>query len=215
MRPVKWKNLRATQPISSVFGLDRGMPVDRYYIEKFLSANGHLITGRILEIGDNTYTKKFGRKVVLSEVLSYEASKRTAVIHGDLTKFETLPSNAVDCLICTQTLNFIYDFKSAIAGIRFLLKDNGTALVTLAGLCQISQYDMERWGDFWRFTSRSALESFAEVFGKENVSVGHYGNVLAGVSLLHGISAEELTKEELDVKDPNYQIVITVIAKKC
>jgi hypothetical protein len=28
-----------TKPISAVFGLDRGTPIDRYYIEKFIDNN--------------------------------------------------------------------------------------------------------------------------------------------------------------------------------
>lgn len=214
LNPVQWKNLRTTTPLSKVFGLDRGTPIDRYYIEKFLASNRKYISGRVLEIGDNTYTKMFGENAQ-SEILHFTAGNAAATIVGDLTKTSTLPKEAVDCFICTQTFNFIYDFKKAIEGAHYLLKKDGTLLVTLAGLCQISQYDMDRWGDFWRFTSRSAAEAFGEIFGPENIEVKSYGNVLAAVSLLHGMSVEELKSEELDVTDPVYQIVITVKAKKC
>jgi hypothetical protein len=215
IKPVRWYNLRSVKPISTVFGLNRGTPIDRYYIEKFLAANRDLIKGRVLEISDNTYTKKFGGPDVTSDILHYSKDNHAATIIGDLTKPETLPANSMDCFICTQTFNFIYDFQSAIKGTHYLLKDGGTLLATMAGLCQISQYDMERWGDFWRFTSRSATEAFGNVFGKENIKVGHHGNVLASVGLLHGVSLEELTPQELDVVDPTYQIVITVTATKC
>jgi len=46
------------KPISKVFGFDRGTPIDRYYIENFLSQHRNDIHGIVLEIGDNTYTKK-------------------------------------------------------------------------------------------------------------------------------------------------------------
>jgi hypothetical protein len=213
--PANWKDLRITKPLSTVFGFDRGSPIDRYYIEKFLSDNRQYIGGRVLEISENTYTLQFGSPDATSDILSYSADNRAATIIGDLTKVETLPANTVDCFICTQTFNFIYDFKKAIAGAHHILKPGGTLLVTLAGLSQISQYDMERWGDFWRFTTKSAETVFAEIFGKENIQVRSYGNVLAAVSFLHGLSQQELTTAELDVKDPNYQIVITVVAKKC
>lgn len=215
LAPVDWKNLRTTKPISNVFGFDRGTPIDRYYIEKFLNAHRSAIQGRVLEIAENTYTMKFGQPGLTSEILSYSSDHRAATIVGDLTKPEALPSDVVDCFICTQTFNFIYDFKRAIGGAHQLLKPGGTLLVTLAGLSQISQYDMERWGDYWRFTTKSAEMVFGEIFGKENVQVKSFGNVLASVSFLHGLSQEELTPQELDVNDPNYQIVITVVAKKC
>lgn len=215
LAPVDWRNLRTTKPISKVFGFDRGTPIDRYYIEKFLDLHRSVIQGRVLEIAENTYSLKFGQPGLTSEILSYSPDHRAATIVGDLSKPESLPSNVVDCFICTQTFNFIYDFKKAIGGAYQLLKPGGTLLVTLAGLSQISQYDMERWGDYWRFTTKSAETVFGEIFGKENVQVRSFGNVLASVSFLHGLSQEELTPQELDVHDPNYQIVITVVAKKC
>jgi hypothetical protein len=216
LRPIRWVNLRTTKPISKVFGLDRGTPIDRYYIDLFLHNNKSYIRGNVLEIENNFYTKKYAVDLsqVQSEILHYTSDNPKATIIGDLTDKTTLPQGNIDCFICTQTFNFIYDFKEAIQGAHSLLKKDGVLLATLAGVCQISQYDMERWGDFWRFTSKSAQRAFEEVFGAGNVEVAFFGNVLSSVSLLHGISAEELTKEELDYSDPNYQIIITVIAKK-
>jgi hypothetical protein len=46
------------------------------------------------------------------------------------------------------------------------------------------------------------------------VTVSVYGNVLSAVALLHGISTEELTPAELDIKDDNYQVTIAVVARK-
>ena len=33
----RWGNLRRREPFSSYYGFDRGTPVDRFYIERFLS----------------------------------------------------------------------------------------------------------------------------------------------------------------------------------
>jgi hypothetical protein len=87
-------------------------------------------------------------------------------------------------------------------------------MATVAGISQISRYDMDRWGDYWRFTSLSALRAFQEVFGEGKVKVESYGNVLSSIAFLEGISAEELSKEELDYKDDDYQMLICIIAKK-
>jgi len=215
LNPARWYDLRTTQPVSTVFGLDRGTPVDRYYIEKFLSENKNLIKGNVLEIAENTYSKKFGAdRVIKQEILHYANDNANATIIGDLTKPGTLPADRIDCFICTQTFNFIYDFKAAIQGAYHLLKKGGVLVATLGGISQISRYDMDRWGDFWRFTTLSAQLSFGEVFGKENVITKSYGNVLAAVSFLEGISVEELSPAELDVQDENYQLIITVIATK-
>jgi len=213
MNKPTWHNLRNVKPVSKVFGFDRGLPIDRYYIEGFLNENKNLIRDVVLEIAEDTYSKKFASDVKRYEIFDY-VKNPSATMQGDLTNMETLLPNRIDCFICTQTLNFIYDFHSAISGIYYMLKENGVALVTVAGISQISQFDVKRWGDYWRFTDASMKKSFAEVFGKDNVQVDFYGNVLSSIAFLEGISSEELTKKELNYKDKNYQIIITIIAKK-
>ncbi len=210
---TNWYNLRSIKPISNIFGLDRGKPIDRYYIEKFLDENKSLITGTVLEIAENIYSNHYGHDVEKYEILNYTDTSNVTII-GDLTNIATLPQNTIDCFICTQTYNFIYDFKSAIRGTHHLLKNGGIVLATVAGISQISKYDMDRWGDYWKFTTLSAYKAFSEVFGENNVKVTYYGNVLSSIAFLEGISCDELTKDELDYKDPNFQLIIAIIAKK-
>ncbi len=212
-QPLSWHNLRSTEPVQRNFGHYRGTSIDRFYIEEFLITNQSLIKGNVLEIAENTYSKKFGGNVASFEVLHYDSKNNNVTIVGDLTKTETLPENRIDCFICTQTLNFIYDFKAAIKGSFHLLKPGGVMLCTVAGLCQVSRYDMDRWGDYWRFTTKSIQQSFEEVFGN-NVKVTAYGNVLSATALLQGITVEELTTEELLFCDDDYQVVITIVATK-
>ena len=214
IKKPNWHNLRRVEPISRVFGFDRGTPIDRVYIEHFLNLNKQFIQGTICEIGDDIYSKKFGSNIRKIEVLNYTPDNPKATIIGDLSKIDSLPSNTIDCFICTQTLNFIYDVKSAVSGIFHMLKEGGVVLATVSGISQISRYDMDRWGDYWRFTDLSAKKVFEEVFGVGNVEVDTYGNVLAAIAFLHGISAEELTEEELFFKDKDYQLTITIKAVK-
>ncbi|HQD92844.1 MAG TPA: methyltransferase [Bacilli bacterium] len=209
-----WHNLRNLKPVSSVFGLDRGTPIDRIYIEDFLNKNKICIQGVVCEIGEDIYSKKFGSNIKKVEILHYTNDNPKATIIGDLVNVSTLPKNKIDCFILTQTLNFIYDFKSAIKGIYYMLKSEGVALVTVAGISQISRYDMDRWGDYWRFTDLSMKKSFEEVFGIGNVEIETYGNVLAATAFLQGICAEELTKKELFYQDKDYQVTIAIKAKK-
>ncbi|NLR58937.1 class I SAM-dependent methyltransferase [Chitinophaga polysaccharea] len=211
--PVQWDNLRRLQPMSTKFGFDRGTPVDRHYIAAFLEAHRADIHGHVLEIAESSYSKQFGSQVTSFEVLHVQPGANVTIV-GDLTNTGSLPANQIDCFICTQTFNFIYDFKTAIAGAWHLLKPGGVLLATLGGATQVSAYDAARWGDYWRFTSQSAEKVFGEIFGKENVEVSAYGNVLTCTAILQGLAAEELTREELDYQDPVYPIIIAVRARK-
>ena len=205
---------RSVHPKSRKFGFDRGGPINHYYIEKFIEENSKYINGTVLEIADSRYTKKYGENVTKSEILHFLNDNPKATIIADLTKIESLPENFADCFIFTQTLNFIYDFKLALLGTYRLLKPDGVLLATVSGISQISRYDMDRWGDYWRFTTLSCEKMFKEVFGAENVVVDFYGNCLSARAFLDGRSSAELTKKELDYKDDDYQLLITIRARK-
>jgi SAM-dependent methyltransferase len=212
---VCFGSLRRVTPISREFGLDRGQCIDRYYIEAFLSRHAADIRGCVLEIGDDSYTRRFGGgRVRRSDVLNLRSGNPKATLVGDLVNAQHIPSDAFDCIVFTQTLQFIYDVRAALGHLHRVLRPGGVLLTTLAGISQISRYDMERWGDYWRFTTLSARRSFEECFPAANITVQAYGNVLAAIAFLEGLAAAELRREELDYSDPDYELLITVRAVK-
>lgn len=213
-RPASGSGL-AAEPVSREFGFDRGRPIDRFYIEHFLSSRRRLIRGAVLEIADSAYSRRFAEPGACFEVLHYTADNPLATIVGDLCNPASLPEGRIDCFIATQTLNFIYDFRAAVRGIHHLLAPGGVALVTVAGISQISRYDMERWGDYWRFTTLSMRKVFDEVFGAEQVEVDCYGNVASATAFLQGLACEDMDEAQLLLKDEDYQMTITVVARKC
>jgi len=204
----------STEPVGRLFGRERGTPIDRYYIERFLEQQRDLVRGTVLEVGESTYSRRFGGdRATRFEILHVHRTAEATIV-GDLADPPSLPEGGIDCFICTQTFNFIFDVRAAIRGAHRLLAPGGVLLATMAGISQISVGDSERWGDFWRFTTQSARRAFGEVFGDENVSVDYAGNVYAATSLLRGIALEEVATERLDVKDPEYPVVILVVARK-
>lgn len=211
---VRFGDLRRLTPIRPNFGLDDGRPVDRYYIEKFLAHQASDIKGHVLEVGENIYTSRFGgTRVTKSDILHVTEGHPHATIVGDLAAANHIPSDSFDCIILTQTLHLIYEVRAALATLYRILKPGGILLVTVPG---ISQIDAEEWGHtwYWAFTSLSAQRLFEEVFPADNVSVNVYGNVLAAMALLHGLTVEDLKREELDYQDPYYQVSIVLRAEK-
>lgn len=201
------------QPISRLFGFDMGTPIDRIYIEDFLSKNAYCIQKNIIEIADDFYSRKYAQENSNFNILNTIKTNNNVIV-GDLTKITTLPKNMFDCFICTQTLNFIYDFNKAIEGSYYLLKNKGVMLATVSGISQISRYDMDRWGDYWRFTNLSIKIAFEKIFGKGNVDIDYYGNVYSAKCFLDGLPADKLSYDELFYKDSDYQITIVVKATK-
>jgi SAM-dependent methyltransferase len=212
---VDFGSLRRVKPVSKYWGFDRGKPVDRYYLERFLSRHAPDIQGHVLEIGDDVYTLQFGReRVTKSDILHVAEGYPKATIVADLTQADHVPSDTFDCIICAQTLQLIYETPKAIRSLHRLLKPGGVLLLTIPGISQISRYDMDRWGDYWRFTLASAQRLFTEVFPEDCVRIETYGNVLAATAFLHGLSVEELTEDELDDSDPDYEVTIAIRAMK-
>ncbi len=212
---VVFNDLERSAPVSTIFGLDRGTAIDRYYIENFLQKNAHYIRGRVLEVGDSDYSRRFsGGKAESFEVLHAVPGNKAATIIGDLTDPATLPENYIDCFICTQTFNYIFDLQRAVNGAHHLLKPGGVLLATVSGIGQISRYDMDRWGDYWRFTTASVKRLFAPVF-KGGVEIESFGNVMAACAFLQGITVEDLPdKALLDDSAADYQVLISVVARK-
>ncbi|MES2523853.1 MAG: glycosyl transferase family 2, partial [Gemmatimonadota bacterium] len=118
-RPVGWVDmghLRSVEPVSRDFGTRRGRAIDRYYIEDcFLRSHAADVRGRVLEIGDASYTRRYGGdRVTRSDVLHAVAGNAEATIVGDLSSGEGLDSDAFDCVILTQVLLVIYDLHAAM-----------------------------------------------------------------------------------------------------
>lgn len=212
---VFYGSLRRVKPISPFWGTERGMPVDRYYIERFLAYTANDIRGRVLEIGDNIYTLKFGGdRVCQSEVLHIAEQKSKVTIIADLIDGAGIQMDSYDCVILTQTLQAIFEVDRAISTVYRILKPGGVVLATVPGISKISRYDMDRWGYYWSFTTMSMQRLFERCFPKENIQINACGNVLASIAFLHGLAANELRRKELDYIDPDYELLITVRAVK-
>jgi len=207
-------DLRRVSPVSPVFGLDRGRTVDRYYIERFLAACAADIRGRVLEMMDDSYTRKFGGAgVTRRDVLHSVPGNPRATIVADLTSDDAVPIDAFDCIVCTQTLQFIYEASAALRQLRRMLKPGGVLLLTTHGTSRIGRREgVDDWGEYWRFTAQSLRRLFAETFRGEDVRIDVYGNVLAAIAALHGLAATELTPAELGYQDPNYEVLLAVRA---
>jgi hypothetical protein len=205
--------LPGREPLSRVFGSDRGRPIDRWYIERFLERHRGDVRGRVLEVAERTYTEWYGDGAVTSSDILYAAEGLPeATVVGDLATGDGLPSSTFDCFICTQTLQLIYDVRAAVRGTYDVLAPGGVLLCTVPALSQTSRVDRERWGEWWRFTSASVRRLLEDVYGPANVSVEAHGNALVAASSLYGLAAEELDPAELEHDDDEYELVITARA---
>lgn len=201
------------KPISRRFGLEYGKAVDRFYIEKFLFDNKQYITGDVMEIAENTYTNMFGENVNNALALHVNGWGKNC-IKGNLETGEGIVENSVDCLICTQTLEHIFNTKETVRNIYKILKKEGTALITTASIKQISLYDYYNWGEYWRFTKQTMYRLLTDVFEEEKVEVFSYGNVKTTIAMLYGVCQEQLKSEDFEYNDEQYSLIIAAKVHK-
>jgi SAM-dependent methyltransferase len=208
---VDFGDLRRTQPIDLYFGWDRGQPIDRYYIERFLASHASDVRGRVLEVGDATYTKRFGEdRVTRSDVLHIDPDAQQVTIVADLADAAHIPSDAFDCIILTQTLHFIFDVRAAVANVHRILAPGGVVLATVPGITQVDRG--HPW--YWSFTAAAARRMFEAHFAADEISVEQHGSVLSAVALLEGLASHELTEDELAVDDIAYPVFVGIRAVK-
>jgi SAM-dependent methyltransferase len=212
---LNFGDLRRLQPVDACFGGSRGKPIDRHYIEAFLTHFADDVHGRVLEVGGDDYTRRFGgTRVVQSSVLQVAVTERPADFIADLADGAGLPDAAFDCFICTQTLQYVFDLRAAIATIRRILAPGGVLLLTVPGISQISPFDRDRWGEYWRFTPQSVQRLLAASFDPQRLRVAACGNVLAATAFLQGLACEDLTPSELNAFDDRYPLLITARATR-
>lgn len=212
LRPAPRGLLLRRGPVSINWGFDRGTPIDRYFIERFLRDRGGDITGRVLEVKDDTYTQRFGAGVTSADVLDVDADNPAATVVADLTHAPQIPDDRYDCIVLTQTLHLVYDVHAAVSECRRILRPGGTLLVTMPSLSRCSRELLH--SDFWRITPAGAARLFGDAFGAEQVEVSSSGNAVLAAAFLMGVAVEEVSPRVLHRMDPLFPMVVTVRASK-
>jgi SAM-dependent methyltransferase len=205
---VRWGTLRRTTPFSDRFALDRGKPVDRLYIEDFLSSHAYDVRGNVLEVSRSTYSRLFGAARVASiTIVDIDPSNQQRTLAADLCERGSLPPARFDCEIVTQTLQYLPDLPAALDNLWSALAPGGVLLMTVPTL-----QPGDPAHDYWRFTPlglRRILETHLPQTAE--IEVKGYGNVLAGVASLYGLAVEDVGAALVRDEDP--RVPVTVAAR--
>jgi SAM-dependent methyltransferase len=195
-------------PLCRDFGYSRGTPIDRYYIESFLAGHSADIHGRVLEIGDDTYSRRFGGdRITKQDVLHVHAGSPQATIVGELSDPRVLPAKAFDCIILTQTLHLIFDMGRAVEQLHRALRTGGVALITVPGISPIDHGEWEAsW--YWSLTDLALARLLSGPFEHGNVTIATHGNLFAATAFLHGAAVEEVETAKLDHSDSSYPVTV-------
>ena len=215
-RRLRWGDFQRLTPISDNWGVDRGQPVDRYYIGSFLASHASDVRGRVLEIKDPGYTRNVGgHRVTTSEVLDIRPDNPQATIVADLTAADVVPGAQFDCFILTQTLHIVFDVAAAVRQAARLLKDDGVLLATIPAVSRVNTEGADvSSSDYWRLTSAAVEALFQQAFHPSDLTIETYGNVHVCAAFLYGLAVEDLDPETLAYADPLFPLIHCVRAVK-
>jgi SAM-dependent methyltransferase len=209
----RWGNLRRRKPFSANYGFDRGTPVDRYYIERFLAERAQDIRGNVLEVGQAHYARAFrDSNPTRVEIVDIDTRNSEATIIADLSEPDSLPPGRFDCFILTQTLQRVADLDEALRNAWQSLAGGGVLLLSVPGITRSDPVHVA--ADRWRLTpsgldtllARTCLDGRSEVVG--------YGNLSTALAFLMGLAAEELEESELGETDPHFTVSVCARVKK-
>jgi len=206
----RWGNLRRTAPFSTSFGFDRGTPVDRYYLHRFLEAHRGSITGDVLEIQSPGYTERYGRDVRRAHTVDIDP-RFGPTYRVDLARSRgVIPDAAYDCVLLPNTLSLLRDVEPCLAQVLRIVRPGGSILASTSVFVPL----VSDAPDYWRMSLAGWTEVLGRIWGDAEVDLEAHGNCLAAVAAMLGLAAEELSEEELDVEDPRYPVLITVRARR-
>lgn len=206
----RWGNLRRATPFSTYFGFDRGTPIDRYYVHRFLTEWQHDITGDVLEIQLASVAQRYGQHVVRMDTVDIDP-RFAPTYCCDLALSEgVIPSDAYDCFVLPNTLSFLRDLDGSLRHALRVVKPGGAILATVPVIGQLDSGGI----DYWRLTPDGWRETVARAWPGCEVSVHGYGNCLASVAAVMGLAAEELTSAELDRWDPRCPALVGIRCRK-
>ena len=202
--------------VTSDWGFSRGLPVDRPYIEDFLQRHAEDIRGRVLEVENAAYTRRFGgARVTQADVLDIRPTNPNATFVDDITNAASIPSATFDCLVFTQVLVLIRDAPAAMREMCRILKPGGVALITVPGISHISPLADEAAAWSWSFYPNTLRWLLAEAgFEAETLQVEGWGNLRTTVAFLAGLAQQDLAPEDYAVRDSRFPLIVTARAMR-
>lgn len=79
-RPAIWGNIRRRAPFSTHWGFQRGTPIDRVFIERWIEKHRALVRGTVLEVRDRNLVERFGSQLTRVDVLDIDPDNEIEVV---------------------------------------------------------------------------------------------------------------------------------------
>jgi SAM-dependent methyltransferase len=209
----RWGNLRRTRPFSETWGFERGTPVDRMYMERFLERHAGDVRGEALEVMNADYLHRYGgSRITRAHVVDIDPDNPLATIVADLSEPGSLPADSFDVVVLTQTLQLVPDVRAALENVWTSMRPGGVLLVSVPTITPVDR--TSRGFDRWRFTVDGLRTVISQACPGAEIDAEAFGNASAGVAFLMGITMEEMKTRQVETFDPDVAILACARVRK-
>ncbi len=205
---IDWGDFRKKVPICHVVGFTRGVPIDRYYLGKFVTEIQEQVVGKVLEIGGAPGYHEFYNFSELPEyrLLDLEAGPSVDIV-GDVHDPSVVEPESMDSIVIFNVLEHCYAPGDVVQNIHRWLKVGGKCFCLVPNAQRLHKAP----ADYWRPLPDGIAFLFKN-FAKQKLYV--YGNPMSVVASFFGIAVEEMVTEDLDAFHPNYPVITCIVAEK-
>ncbi|MFE9450257.1 class I SAM-dependent methyltransferase [Streptomyces sp. NPDC006739] len=205
---IDWGQLRRLIPICPAFGMSRGTPIDRYYLDQFIAEIRDSVQGDVVEIGGLDSNKDAYGFTRASEYrgLDIRAAPGVALV-GDVADLGIIPAGSLDTILAFNVLEHTARPWQVVDNMWQWLRPGGTACCMVPSAQRLHSAPE----DYWRPLPTALREMFS---AWSEQTVHQYGNPLSVIASLMGIAAEELDALELSTYHPDYPVATCIVARK-
>jgi glycosyltransferase involved in cell wall biosynthesis len=219
LRHLRALQFRRLRPFGD--GRLRGTPVVRHYWAEFVSAHRSDLRGRGLEIGSTHTLRRYGGGGLATlDAMDLEMHSPEVAVVADLSRADHVASDSYDCFVIPATAHVIHDIGAALYHALRILKPGGVLLIDFPCV----DYYFPRGLDMgtgaplflhWWFTPIN-VENLLRRAGLDGADyrMEVYGNLFARIAYQLNLPAEELTRRELEHRDPGHPLLVCVRAVK-
>ncbi|WP_169221635.1 methyltransferase domain-containing protein [Brasilonema sp. UFV-L1] len=205
---LDWGDLKRRFPICHKFGFTRGTPVDRYYLDKFISEIRHQVVGSVLEIGGVLLNKEIYQLSVATEYQTLDLVSRPGVtVVGDAHDSTIIMPESLDTVLVFNVLEHCHNPWVVVQNIYSWLRVGGKCFCMVPSAQKLHSLPK----DYWRPLPDGMKQLFQD-FSESNLHI--YGNPLTVLASFMGVAAEELSPQDLDDFHPDYPVATCIAALK-
>jgi SAM-dependent methyltransferase len=205
---LHWGDLRRRVPLCSVFGFTRGTPIDRYYLGQFISEIRPQVTGTVLEVGGVLLNRELYQFSNATKYLTLDVAAGSGVtLVGDVHEPAALKPESLDAVVLFNVLEHCHNPRVVVQNIYSWLRVRGQCFCMVPSAQRL--HNAPR--DYWRLLPDGIKQLFQN-FSEQKLYI--YGNPLTVVASFMGISAEELSLDELNDFHPDYPVATCIVARK-